>query len=123
MEEREQKNSLSGDVSRVLETIMELSPAIEAVAQVSKDGLPTAWQVRGAASVEEIVSLAAGLFAAGCNLDVLPDTGEKKLSVTTDHGTMYIRELNESRFIMVLFARGADIGTWENAIIDLITKI
>jgi|WetSurMetagenome_2_1015567.scaffolds.fasta_scaffold226600_2 predicted regulator of Ras-like GTPase activity (Roadblock/LC7/MglB family) len=92
-----------------LEEIFSTSPLVEAVIQVSKDGLPLAWRCRSDISVEETASLVSGLFSLGFELDLVPDKKSAQLSIDTDHGTMLMQTMPDNSVMLVLTSRGGPI--------------
>jgi predicted regulator of Ras-like GTPase activity (Roadblock/LC7/MglB family) len=88
-----------------IDEIFSLSPFIEAAIQVSKEGLPLAWRCQSDASVEEIASIAAGLFSLGFELELLPKKQSAQLLIDTDHGTMLVRAMPNDALLIIMMAR------------------
>lgn len=100
-------------VQEKLDNIVNSSPSIEAALQMSKDGLPLLWNSRYDAPVEEIASIATGLFSMGFKLELLPKLPMARLSIETDHGSMVLRELPDATVVLALAARNYPIELLE----------
>jgi predicted regulator of Ras-like GTPase activity (Roadblock/LC7/MglB family) len=100
-----------------LEAIVNYSLLIEAAIHLSRDGLPLAWYSRVTASVEEIASIAAGLFSMGFELDLIPNKPDAQLSIETTHGGMLIRALSDNTIILILSNKDCSMQILEKAIV------
>lgn len=77
-------------------------PSIEAVIHISRDGLPLASRTRTDAPIDGIVSIAAGLFAAAGEKNLLGNDGNGRLFIGAEHGSLYCRAVNDRTMILFL---------------------
>jgi predicted regulator of Ras-like GTPase activity (Roadblock/LC7/MglB family) len=105
-----------------LDAIVNTSPLVEAAIQLSKNGLPLAWRCRINVPVEEITSIAAGLFSMGFELELIPSKPAAQLSIETDHGAMLVRTLADNTLILILSARGCSLQTLEIKLDEMFIK-
>ncbi len=96
-----------------LDDIFNASSFIEAVIQLSRDGLPLAWRCRFDSSVEEITSIVAGLFTLGFELELISQKQTAQLLIETDNGAMLVRTIPDDTFILILSARGCPVQELE----------
>jgi predicted regulator of Ras-like GTPase activity (Roadblock/LC7/MglB family) len=99
-----------------LEIIVNSSSLIEAAIQLTRDGLPLCWYCRTDASVEEIASIAAGLFSMGFELELIPHQPNAQLFIDTAHGGMVIKVLSDNTLILVLSYKNCTMQILEKAI-------
>ena len=84
------------------ERILQSNPSIEAVIHISSEGFPLAWRSQNDSQVEEITAIAAGLFKAGKDMDLLKQNDEGRLSIHTSHGEMHVKELHDGDMLLIL---------------------
>jgi predicted regulator of Ras-like GTPase activity (Roadblock/LC7/MglB family) len=89
-----------------LDELFASSPLVEAVVQISRDGLPLAWRCRGDCPVEQIASVAAGLFSLGCEMGIAPEKKHGLLSIDTGRGVLLMQSMPDETFCCVMAAKG-----------------
>jgi predicted regulator of Ras-like GTPase activity (Roadblock/LC7/MglB family) len=83
-------------------TMLAEHPTIEAIIRMSRDGLPLDSYTRGSKPVDEIVSIAAGLFAAAVEARLLRRSDSGRLLLCAEHGSLYCRAFDARTLLMVL---------------------
>jgi predicted regulator of Ras-like GTPase activity (Roadblock/LC7/MglB family) len=99
-----------------IEEIFESLPFVEAAVHVGQEGLPLAGRSRCGASIEEISSVAAGLFSFGLESGLVPERRTAQLSVAAEHGIMLIRMLPDATFLLLLITGGCPLNEIESAL-------
>lgn len=105
-----------------LDNIINTFQFVEAVIQLSKDGLPLAWRCRIDAPVEEITSIAAGLFSMGFELELVPNRLTAQLSIETDYGFMLVRTLSDNTLILILSTRSCSLQALEIKLDEMLVE-
>jgi predicted regulator of Ras-like GTPase activity (Roadblock/LC7/MglB family) len=77
-------------------------PTVEAVIRMSRDGLPLDSYSRGSKQADEIVSIAAELFASAVEARLLRRSDSGRLLLCAEHGSLYCRALDARTLLMVL---------------------
>jgi len=86
--------------SSVFKRILDANSDIEAVIQLSQDGFILQFESRYKDSVEEIVSIAAGLFATAKETESLIRNRKVQMFISTEHGMLYMRELADKSVLL-----------------------
>jgi predicted regulator of Ras-like GTPase activity (Roadblock/LC7/MglB family) len=89
-----------------LDIILGTFPLVEVAIHLSMEGLPLDWRCRTNTPVEEITSIAAGLFSIGFELGMVSGGSGAQLSIDTDHGAMLVRSLPDSTLLLLMSGRG-----------------
>lgn len=82
--------------------LLNTNPSVEAVFLLSRDGLPLHGHSRSDRPVDEVVSIAAGLFSAALDLGLAIDDGTARLFIGADHGSLFVRTEPENTLLLVL---------------------
>jgi hypothetical protein len=84
------------------EPLLAANPSIEAVIRMGRDGLAQHSRSRSNAPVDEIVSIAAGLFSGSTGPGLLRPGPSARLFITAEHGCMYVRAEESGTLLLVL---------------------
>jgi predicted regulator of Ras-like GTPase activity (Roadblock/LC7/MglB family) len=81
------------------------NPWIEAIVRMSRDGLPLQSRSRSNMPVDEIVSIAAGLFSTAATSHLMRDDTSACMFINAEHGALYIKAEKGNTLLLVLTDR------------------
>lgn len=97
--------------------VLDANPSIEAIFRMSRDGLPLHGLTRTDGKVDEVVSIAAGLFSSALELGLARNDDNARLFIGAGHGSLFIRAEKEKTLLLVL-ATGQSTERQIEAMID-----
>jgi predicted regulator of Ras-like GTPase activity (Roadblock/LC7/MglB family) len=82
--------------------LLDENPSFEAVVRMSRDGLPLFSRARTAGTVDQVVAVAAGLFASALESGLMRDGAAPRLFVSAGHGALYLRTDDDRTLLLIL---------------------
>jgi hypothetical protein len=82
--------------------ILNANHSIEAIFRLSRDGLPLHGLTRVDRQVDEVVSIAAGLFSSALELGLARDDDHARLFIGAAHGSLFVRAEKGQTLLLVL---------------------
>ena len=82
--------------------ILNANPSIEAIFRLSRDGLPLHGLARTDRQVDEVVSIAAGLFSSALELGLARDDDNARLFIGAGHGSLFVKAEQGRTLLLVL---------------------
>lgn len=81
---------------------MSANPSVEAIFRLSRDGLPLHGRSRGDRPVDEVVSIAAGLFSSAVELGLAGEEDQARLFVSAAHGSLFVKAEEGPTLLLIL---------------------
>jgi predicted regulator of Ras-like GTPase activity (Roadblock/LC7/MglB family) len=78
------------------------NPSFEAIIRMSRDGLPLFSRARTTGTVDQVVALAAGLFASALESNLMNNGKAPRLFISAGHGALYLRSDDDQTLVLVL---------------------
>ena len=82
--------------------LLDENPSFEAVVRMSRDGLPLFSRTRTAGPVDQVVAVAAGLFASALESGLMSGGAAPRLFISAGHGALYLRTDDDRTLLLIL---------------------
>lgn len=81
-------------------------PSVEAAIIISGNGFPLAWRTRRDTSVEEVLSVCAGLLATVRELHLFDTSSDSSMVFETDFGALHISTIDADSLLVLCLTEG-----------------